>query len=151
MPYTYQQKLALKAHHALCKAKYSRFETARLEQHVQRLDARVIKTDSLAVISVNTNNSSDSLGHNRTLIADIRSSLLSKIVESEQIAERVEKQINAIQSDLDRLVLKKYYLDGMSIDQIASELHFSKSHINQVKRRALIEYYKISNDRRLLS
>lgn len=142
MPYDYQEKHAAQAHQTLRKVKFTSLETKRLEMKVAHLDGKLMHSSSLSKITKDTPMTYDSFGHSRMLLADIRTALLSKIVESEQFTLMVEEELNKLYSDVERLVLKKYYLDGMSIDQISNELGYCNRHILRIKRAALTHYYR---------
>ena len=146
MPYDYQEKLAAQAHQQLRKAKYSTLETKRLEMKIKHLDAKLLHTTSLPVMMRDVPVSQDSLGHNRMLLADIKEALVSKMVESERFSLDIESKVNQLDSSLERLVLKRYYLDGLSIDAIADELSYCKRHILRVKREALMHFFLIQTE-----
>lgn len=142
MPFSYQERLAAQAHSKLRKVKFSTLEMKRLEMKIKQLDDKLLHTDSLPVMSKNGQNTRDKFGHNRLLLADIKELLLTKLAESEKISLDAENRVNQLQSALERIILKRYYLDGKTTEDIAAELHFSRSYIVKVKRNALIEYEK---------
>lgn len=137
MPSMYKEEIASRIHEKLLGVKFSSLNTKRIEMKIQKLDAKAMYTDSIQIINKNEQNKMDSFGNNRYIIADLRETLLKRIIDEEKFSLAIEDIFNKLKSSQERTVLKMYYLDGRTISEIAAELFYSTRHVVRIKKEGL--------------
>ena len=70
-------------------------------------------------------------------IIDLEGEILDQINELLDIQREAYKIINALQDDTERLILQYYYIDRMSIEEIASKINYCPRQTIRIKKKAL--------------
>lgn len=116
------------------------------------IELKVRKDDLYSLSGITYEQSSKGTNHNGIDF------LISKIADMEHMIESKEKQkqeryikelkvIDQLEDKRERLIIKMFYLDRMSIGQIASILYISESHLKRIKSSAVKHFEKmIPND-----
>ena len=77
-------------------------------------------------------------------IAELRESLIDKINHLVAVRIEIERAIGTVQDDTQRRLLRLRYIKGMTLQQIAVEMHYSWRHICNIHGYALVSC-KIEN------
>ena len=70
-------------------------------------------------------------------IVDIETEVNRHIDEAIILKEHIQKLINAVDDDVERLLLNYRYIDGRQFEWIASTMHYSWRHTHRIHSRAL--------------
>ena len=70
-------------------------------------------------------------------VIDLEGEILDQINELLDIQREAYKIINALQDDTERLILQYYYIDRMSIEEIASKINYCPRQTIRIKKKAL--------------
>ena len=70
-------------------------------------------------------------------VAELRDSLMGKIEELATVRAEIERAIGTVQDDTQRRLLRKKYIKGLTLDQIAVEMHYSYVHTCRIHGYAL--------------
>lgn len=70
-------------------------------------------------------------------VIDLESELLDDINELVDMQKEAYKIINAVEDETERLVLQYYYIDRLSMEDIASEMGYCLRHTHRIKKKAL--------------
>lgn len=76
-------------------------------------------------------------------ITDLENKIASKMKEQNSIYQEKLNSINQLSKKEDRNIIRWYYLDKMSISQIASILYISERHVLRKKKQAIVNFEKI--------
>lgn len=71
-------------------------------------------------------------------VAELRESLMDKINQLAAVRIEIERAIGTVQDDTQRRLLRLRYIKGMTLQQIAVEMHYSWRHICNIHGYALI-------------
>lgn len=77
-------------------------------------------------------------------VAELRESLMDKINQLAAVRIEIERAIGTVQDDTQRRLLRLRYIKGMTLQQIAVEMHYSWRHICNIHGYALVSC-KIEN------
>ena len=77
-------------------------------------------------------------------VAELRESLMDKINQLAAVRIEIERAIGTVQDDTQRRLLRMRYIKGMTLQQIAVEMHYSWRHICNIHGYALVSC-KIEN------
>ena len=77
-------------------------------------------------------------------VAELRESLMDKINQLDAVRIEIERAIGTVQDDTQRRLLRLRYIKGMTLQQIAVEMHYSWRHICNIHGYALVSC-KIEN------
>ena len=70
-------------------------------------------------------------------VAERRDSLMSKIEELAAVRAEIERAIGTVQDDTQRRLLRRKYINGLTLEQIAVEMHYSYVHTCRIHGYAL--------------
>lgn len=70
-------------------------------------------------------------------IAELRESLIDKINHLVAVRIEIERAIGTVQDDTQRRLLRRKYINGLTLDQIAVEMHYSYVHTCRIHGYAL--------------
>lgn len=70
-------------------------------------------------------------------VAELRDSLMSKIEELAAVRAEIERAIGTVQDDTQRRLLRRKYINGLTLEQIAVEMHYSYVHTCRIHGYAL--------------
>lgn len=68
----------------------------------------------------------------------------AKVSALQRRRAEIEASIALMEDATERAVLRYYYLCGMTLDQVATEVHYTGRHIQNIRARALVHFEKIS-------
>lgn len=71
-------------------------------------------------------------------VAELRESLIDKINQLAAVRIEIERAIGTVQDDTQRRLLRLRYIKGMTLQQIAVEMHYSWRHICNIHGYALV-------------
>ena len=71
-------------------------------------------------------------------VAELRESLMDKINQLAAVRIEIERAIGTVQDDTQRRLLRLRYIKGMTLKQIAVEMHYSWRHICNIHGYALV-------------
>lgn len=77
-------------------------------------------------------------------VAELRELLMDKINQLAAVRIEIERAIGTVQDDTQRRLLRLRYIKGMTLQQIAVEMHYSWRHICNIHGYALVSC-KIEN------
>lgn len=83
---------------------------------------------------------SDKVGDNVPAMADIAKEYLDRWVEAERKRLYITSRIDQIKNELYRKVLKKRYVEGLKLEEIACETGYSYDRVRHIHKEALEEY-----------
>lgn len=69
--------------------------------------------------------------------AQIAGELAQEICELAKRRKRIEQAISSLSDEKQRLIMEKHYIDRMTFEQIAEEIHFDYRWIRRLHKRAL--------------
>lgn len=75
--------------------------------------------------------------HKYDNLAELDDTITRRISELEKTKAEILKEINRLDDQRYRLILKYYYVDCMTLEQIAVEMNYSFSHVNRIKYEAI--------------
>ena len=70
-------------------------------------------------------------------IAELRESLIDKINQLATVRIEIERAIGTVQDDTQRRLLRRKYINGLTLEQIAVEMHYSYVHTCRIHGYAL--------------
>ena len=70
-------------------------------------------------------------------IAELRESLIDKINQLAEVRIEIERAIGTVQDDTQRRLLRRKYINGLTLEQIAVEMHYSYVHTCRIHGYAL--------------
>lgn len=70
-------------------------------------------------------------------IAELRESLIDKINHLVSVRIEIERAISTVQDDTQRRLLRRKYINGLTLEQIAVEMHYSYVHTCRIHGYAL--------------
>lgn len=70
-------------------------------------------------------------------IAELRESLIDKINHLVAVRIEIERAIGTVQDDTQRRLLRRKYINGLTLEQIAFEMHYSYVHTCRIHGYAL--------------
>lgn len=70
-------------------------------------------------------------------IAELRESLIDKINHLVTVRIEIERAIGTVQDDTQRRLLRRKYINGLTLEQIAVEMHYSYVHTCRIHGYAL--------------
>lgn len=70
-------------------------------------------------------------------IAELRESLIDKINQLAAVRIEIERAIGTVQDDTQRRLLRRKYINGLTLEQIAVEMHYSYVHTCRIHGYAL--------------
>lgn len=70
-------------------------------------------------------------------IAELRESLIDKINHLVSVRIEIERAIGTVQDDTQRRLLRRKYINGLTLEQIAVEMHYSYVHTCRIHGYAL--------------
>ena len=85
---------------------------------------------------------SDKVGNNGSAMADISRQYEERWIKAEQARIYITDRISGINNKLYRKVLKKKYVEGLKLEQIACDIGYSYDRTKHIHGEAL-EYYRI--------
>ena len=68
----------------------------------------------------------------------------AKVSALQRRRAEIEASIALMEDATERAVLRYYYLCGMTLDQVATKVHYTGRHIQNIRARALVHFEKIS-------
>lgn len=83
---------------------------------------------------------SDKVGDNVPAMADIDKEYLNRWIEAERKRLYITSRIDGVKNELYRKVLKKKYVEGMKLEEIACEIKYSYDRVKHIHGEALEEY-----------
>lgn len=81
--------------------------------------------------------SSDKVQTGAIKIAELRESLIDKINHLVAVRIEIERAIGTVQDDTQRRLLRRKYINGLTLEQIAVEMHYSYVHTCRIHGYAL--------------
>lgn len=81
--------------------------------------------------------SSDKVQMGAIKIAELRESLMDKINQLAAVRIEIERAIGTVQDDTQRRLLRRKYINGLTLEQIAVEMHYSYVHTCRIHGYAL--------------
>ena len=75
--------------------------------------------------------------HKYDNLAELEDTITRRISELEKTKAEILEEINRLDDQRYRLILKYYYVDCMTLEQIAVEMNYSFSHVNRIKYEAI--------------
>ena len=82
-------------------------------------------------------NGSDKVQMGAIKIAELRESLIDKINHLVAVRIEIERAIGTVQDDTQRRLLRRKYINGLTLEQIAVEMHYSYVHTCRIHGYAL--------------
>ena len=82
-------------------------------------------------------NGSDKVQMGAIKIAELRESLIDKINHLVSVRIEIERAIGTVQDDTQRRLLRRKYINGLTLEQIAVEMHYSYVHTCRIHGYAL--------------
>ena len=82
-------------------------------------------------------NGSDKVQTGAIKIAELRESLIDKINHLVAVRIEIERAIGTVQDDTQRRLLRRKYINGLTLEQIAVEMHYSYVHTCRIHGYAL--------------
>ena len=82
-------------------------------------------------------NGSDKVQMGAIKIAELRESLMDKINHLVAVRIEIERAIGTVQDDTQRRLLRRKYINGLTLEQIAVEMHYSYVHTCRIHGYAL--------------
>lgn len=70
-------------------------------------------------------------------VAELRESLMDKINQLAAVRIEIERAIGTVQDDTQRRLLRRKYINGLTLEQIAVEMHYSYVHTCRIHGYAL--------------
>lgn len=70
-------------------------------------------------------------------VAELRESLIDKINHLVAVRIEIERAIGTVQDDTQRRLLRRKYINGLTLEQIAVEMHYSYVHTCRIHGYAL--------------
>lgn len=70
-------------------------------------------------------------------VAELRESLIDKINQLAAVRIEIERAIGTVQDDTQRRLLRRKYINGLTLEQIAVEMHYSYVHTCRIHGYAL--------------
>lgn len=70
-------------------------------------------------------------------VAELRESLIDKINQLATVRIEIERAIGTVQDDTQRRLLRRKYINGITLEQIAVEMHYSYVHTCRIHGYAL--------------
>lgn len=70
-------------------------------------------------------------------VVELRDSLMGKIEELAAVRAEIERAIGTVQDDTQRRLLRRKYINGLTLEQIAVEMHYSYVHTCRIHGYAL--------------
>ena len=70
-------------------------------------------------------------------VAELRESLIDKINQLVAVRIEIERAIGTVQDDTQRRLLRRKYINGLTLEQIAVEMHYSYVHTCRIHGYAL--------------
>ena len=70
-------------------------------------------------------------------VAELRESLMDKINQLATVRIEIERAIGTVQDDTQRRLLRRKYINGLTLEQIAVEMHYSYVHTCRIHGYAL--------------
>lgn len=70
-------------------------------------------------------------------VAELRESLIDKINQLAAVRIEIERAISTVQDDTQRRLLRRKYINGLTLEQIAVEMHYSYVHTCRIHGYAL--------------
>ena len=70
-------------------------------------------------------------------VAELMDSLMGKIEELAAVRAEIERAIGTVQDDTQRRLLRRKYINGLTLEQIAVEMHYSYVHTCRIHGYAL--------------
>lgn len=80
------------------------------------------------------------------IIIEKEKDLKGIVAYKEELRRIHEQEIDKLEDYNKRAILKLFYLDHCTINQIARCLHFSEPHVKRLKRKAVIEFMSKNKD-----
>lgn len=109
----------------------------RKEQERQRWLDIGTKTTPVYSDMPKSTNSADKVAQAGTARAQIAGELAQEICELALAKRKIERDIRGIEDEKQRLILEKYYIDGMTFEQIAEDMSFSERQIRRLHLKAI--------------
>lgn len=81
--------------------------------------------------------SSDKVQTGAIKITELRESLIDKINQLVAVRIEIERAIGTVQDDTQRRLLRRKYINGLTLEQIAVEMHYSYVHTCRIHGYAL--------------
>lgn len=75
--------------------------------------------------------------HKYDNLAELEDTITRRISELKKTKAEILEEINRLDDQRYRLILKYYYVDCMTLEQIAVEMNYSFSHVNRIKYEAI--------------
>ncbi len=75
--------------------------------------------------------------HKYDNLAELDDTITRRISELEKTKAEILEEINRLDDQRYRLILKYYYVDCMTLEQIAVKMNYSFSHVNRIKYEAI--------------
>lgn len=75
--------------------------------------------------------------HKYDNLAELDDTITRRISELKKTKAEILEEINRLDDQRYRLILKYYYVDCMTLEQIAVEMNYSFSHVNRIKYEAI--------------
>ena len=82
-------------------------------------------------------NGSDKVQTGAIKISELRESLIDKINQLVAVRIEIERAIGTVQDDTQRRLLRRKYINGLTLEQIAVEMHYSYVHTCRIHGYAL--------------
>ena len=70
-------------------------------------------------------------------VAELRDSLMGKIEQLAAVRAEIERAIGTVQDDTQRRLLRRKYINGLTLEKIAVEMHYSYVHTCRIHGYAL--------------
>lgn len=126
-----------------------RFKVKKVDETLaeyERYKTRAEKmTAILSEVPSRTNKTSDKVGLNASIMADLKEEYILRWAEAEKEASRILNDINSIEEPY-RTILSLRYIQGKRLEYIAEELHYSYPQIKRLHGISLLVYQKQKDD-----
>lgn len=133
----------MEAKEELSQYKFARKRVDKALEEYERFKERAEKmTAILSDVPSRSNKTSDKVGDNAVLMADIDREYQKRWYEAEQSKLDIEKKIDKVIEPYRTLLLDRYILD-MSLEQIAVEMNYSYEYVRHLHGEALEKYREV--------
>ncbi len=120
--------------------KYARKKVEETLEEYQKYKTRAEKMTSIISDSPSrTNKTSDKVGDNASLMADLEKEYEQRWIDAEYTKLRIEKTIDKVEEPY-RTLLHMRYIEELSLVDIASKMRYSYNRIKHMHGEALIKY-----------
>lgn len=129
----------------LSQYKYARKKVDETLDEYQKYKTRAEKMTSIISDSPSrTNKTSDKVGDNASIMADLEKEYEQRWIDAEYLKLRIEKAIDKVEEPY-RTLLHMRYIEDLNFEKIADEMGYSYVRITHLHGEALLEYEKMTS------